>query len=114
MSMSTNLSYFLEENARRWDEMKVREIFEEVDVQAILKTRVPQYDIHDRVAWMHSKEGAYSVKSGYQLWQSRNIQSISNAHSAGWKRFWNLDIPPKGEVFSLALLQKQYSSRYYS
>ncbi|XP_074377607.1 uncharacterized protein LOC141719125 [Apium graveolens] len=32
------------------------------------KVRIPQYDVCDRVAWTNSKEGMYTVKSGYQTW----------------------------------------------
>lgn len=99
MSLSTKVPHFLEPHMKKWNVNKVREVFEEIDAQAILKVSIPQHEACDRVAWVHTQEGIYSVKSGYQIWQGRNIQSLQQAQSAGWKKLWNLNIPPKIKFF---------------
>jgi len=49
-----------------WDELLVRNIFEESDAEAILKIKVNE-DQEDRPAWHYDKKGLFSVKSAYKL-----------------------------------------------
>ena len=52
-------------NTKEWDEHKVCQTFLDEDVKCILQTRVPQIGLKDRVAWMATVDGKYTVKSGY-------------------------------------------------
>lgn len=45
---------FFERGSKNWDESKVRTTFNAVDVDAILAVRIPQNDMLDRIAWVHS------------------------------------------------------------
>lgn len=56
-------------NGRKvWDESKVRATFNSTDADTILEIRIPQNSTRDRIAWVHSKDGQYSVRSGYHYW----------------------------------------------
>lgn len=83
---TTKVCQFLKANGKEWDVNLVKETFNEVDAQHILQIRIPKHSVSDRVAWMHTKEGIYSVKSGYQAWQERNTQSEPNTDSPGWRK----------------------------
>lgn len=51
-----------------WNENKVRMHFSNEDAIAILNTRIPRLCTKDRVAWIHSLNAQYKVKTGYQQW----------------------------------------------
>lgn len=99
VSRSAKVCQLFKHGALEWDEERIREVFDEVDATAIMQTRIPQNAAHDRVAWVHMKDGCYSVKSGYHVWQESHLAPIQDSHSVGWKRLWNLKIPPKVKFF---------------
>lgn len=68
-------------------------------MKAILSTYIPQNSVRDRIAWTHSNDGKYNVKSGYQLWFNHFSESGSPVHSRGWNRLLKLDVPHKVKIF---------------
>lgn len=48
--------YFMGDR-RAWDEIKVRNTFNNSDAEAILAVRIPQNGTRDRLAWVHSNDG---------------------------------------------------------
>lgn len=50
----------------KWDTNKVNNLFINCDANAILVVPVPRNQLPDRVAWMHTTDGKYTVKSGYR------------------------------------------------
>lgn len=55
--------------------------------------------MNDRLAWVRTKEGQYSVKIGYQLWHNLNVGASNVIQNEGRKRIWRLDVPHKIKVF---------------
>ena len=59
----------------------------------------------DLVVWMHTKNGKYSVKSGYHLARKvmRNDDGVGNSDRVGgqqiWKKIWQLHVPSKIKIF---------------
>lgn len=88
-----------QENRRLWDENKIKLHFNDDDVEAILNTRIPPVSTRDRIAWVHSKDGKYTVRSGYYQWCRDQRVNEGVQQSKGWGRLWNLDIPHKIRVF---------------
>lgn len=82
---------------KSWDYQKVYNFFPNCDAEAILATPVPQAQAVDRMAWVHSVDGVYSVKSGYQFWQ--NTTGFMLHSEAGWNQLWKLEVPHKIKVF---------------
>lgn len=80
----TKVCDFLLKNQKAWDECKIRRTFNTVDAEAILAVRVSQCSTKDRVAWLHSINGRYSVSSGYHLWQTANDRVTDVLQSDGW------------------------------
>jgi hypothetical protein len=61
---------------------------------------LPNYNQEDFISWKGTKDGHYSVKSGYQAilaWQESQNPSLnsSNMDNTRWKKLWNLFVPPK-------------------
>lgn len=56
---------FFQGTGKEWDVSKVKLHFNEDDTSVILSTRIPQWCTRDRIAWIHSSNGKYTVKSGY-------------------------------------------------
>lgn len=77
----------------------MRQDFHEDDVELILQTRIPQNHMKDKVAWMHSSNGRYTVKTGYHYWVSQNFNMDGDANVIGWNRLWNLNLPHKLKTF---------------
>ena len=73
----------------------MRNSFHEVDVNFILSTYISKNQVRDRIAWTHSTDGKYSVKSGYQFCQAQATSIAGIEQSGGWKKLWNLDVPHK-------------------
>lgn len=84
--------------AKVWDVAKVRGIFSGEDANSILKTKIPQNDVRDRIAWIRATNGHYSVKTGYHLWHERNAGTSNVTQSSGWGKIWRLSIPHKIKV----------------
>lgn len=63
-------------NSKDWDVQKVQHDFHSNDIEFVLQTRIPQHDIKDRLVWMGSTHGQYTVKSGYQFWTSQITNTV--------------------------------------
>jgi hypothetical protein len=65
----------------------------------------------DQLMWPHSKEGNYTVKSGYNIlkhWQestSPNSSSSNNQNNI-WKKLWNLHTIPKHKMLLWRIIQQ--------
>lgn len=57
---------------KNWDVQKVSSLFTNCDAEKILATRVPQNQVNNRIVWMSTADGKYSVKSGYRYWYDQN------------------------------------------
>ncbi|KAH7572293.1 hypothetical protein JRO89_XS04G0233800 [Xanthoceras sorbifolium] len=86
-----------------WDSALVRSSFAPIDADCILSLPTSVRSYPDKLMWHHSKDGKYSVKSGYWLASSlaRDGASSSSpsAGSSWWKFLWGLNIPAKVRMF---------------
>lgn len=96
---STKVCDLFLNDSRKWDEHKVRSSFNNIDVAAILATRIPQNNTRDRITWVHYNNGQYSVKTGYHKWQQNHLGGVDIQQSDGWGKIWRLCIPHKVKVF---------------
>ncbi|KAL8122804.1 hypothetical protein AgCh_010976 [Apium graveolens] len=76
----------LQHNAKEWNRSKVIDMFSRDDAALILSTRIPALPAVDRFAWSKSRDGKYSVKTGFQMWHSRNIGTGYVTQSNGWSK----------------------------
>lgn len=84
---------------KQWDEQKVNNLISNCDAKIILAMPIPRCQVADRIAWMHTVDGKYTVKSGYKFWHDQFSECRRNPVSKGWSKLWNLDVPQKIKVF---------------
>ena len=99
VSDSARVCDFFLENTSMWDTEKVKMYFSELDANAILNTRIPSMCIKDRIAWSHTSNGQYTVKSGYQQWHKSNVHATGVQEAKGWNIIWSLEVPHKVRIF---------------
>lgn len=61
-------------------------LFSAGDAKAILNMRIPQNKTVDKMAWVYSTNGNYTVKTGYRMWQESLNNHVSDGNSLGCKR----------------------------
>lgn len=98
-SSTAKVCEFFQTNTKMWDEEKVKQYFTETDARAILNTRIPNMCIKDRIAWSHSSNGQYTVKSEQHQWHKSNVQETGVQEERGWNRIWSLEVPHKLRIF---------------
>ena len=83
-----------------WDEDKIRTIFLPYDANAILQIPLSSRSPPDQLIWHATKNGKYSVRSGYHLLLQE--EHISNPGSLRlwnsdplWKTIWSMRVPAK-------------------
>ncbi|KAL0857869.1 hypothetical protein Bca101_063023 [Brassica carinata] len=95
------------QNSTEWDTGKIRGLFPHLESQ--IRSIKPSYSgAPDKLAWLHSKTGEYSIKSGY--WAAINGRPDSaltvSAPAINWKQsVWNLQTAPKIHMFIWRALQ---------
>jgi hypothetical protein len=65
----------------------------------------------DTLMWPHSKDGAYTVRSGYNLmvkWQEASNPSSTNTHNNNkiWKKLWSLPTIPRHKALLWRIIQR--------
>ncbi|OMP07814.1 hypothetical protein COLO4_07023 [Corchorus olitorius] len=91
---------------RCWKENVVRALFNQNEVRAIKKIPIGSEQVPDRITWHFTRDGNYSVKSGYKLLASETIQEEDNAQSSNgmqycrtWRKIWKLNVATKLQNF---------------
>lgn len=94
---------------REWKVNKVWNAFEKSLAKQVLAIHIPKEANEDGFEWFHSKNGDYSVKSGY--WyrikkireQDRGMQS-QEGMDVFWVKWWKRKIFPKWKIFVWKIL----------
>jgi hypothetical protein len=95
-----------------WNKAELREFFHDHDVEDILKTTVGRPGSEDFLAWNHTKNALFSVRSAYHLaiehkkWK-RGIAESSRScdHHKGWLAMWSANVPGKVKVHFCRLIE---------
>ncbi|KAK1401281.1 hypothetical protein POM88_000886 [Heracleum sosnowskyi] len=66
----------------QWDENFIRNVFSEEDANLILSLPVVDNGVEDKILWHYSKNGEYSVKSGYKI----ALDMLENAESSDMQK----------------------------
>lgn len=83
----------------QWDANKVNNLVTTRYASLILAMPIPKCQVPDRMAWMSTSDGKYSVKSGYKFWRTQCNEGEVVADSSGWGKLWKLMVPHKMRVF---------------
>jgi hypothetical protein len=86
---------------RCWKEDIIHQTFYPHEAKQICSIPITCSDQEDFLSWQGTKDGIYSVRSGYQAimeWQNNNQTHSSSTHNEDnpkWKKLWKLCVPPK-------------------
>jgi hypothetical protein len=93
-------------------------LFNQADVDAIGKIKIPSWHTEDFIAWPLEKSGLFSVRSAYDLGlklRDLNIGTASSSAPEGGRRLWNNvrkgGVPPKVNVFIWKLARNALPTR---
>ena len=84
---------------QEWVIELLQELFCPRDVQAIAQTSTSTTKGGDHLIWHFTKNGMYSIKSGYRLSLSGTDQHVSSGNRRNWLTIWNLKLPPHVKIF---------------
>ncbi|KAH6788014.1 hypothetical protein C2S52_007566 [Perilla frutescens var. hirtella] len=94
----------LEDSGNNWNQELVRSVYPNEVSNVILSIPLSLTERADLIAWNHTKNDNYSVRSGY--WVAMKIKdallSIASSSSNNietWQWFWKLPIPPRIKIF---------------
>ncbi|MCI04730.1 putative ribonuclease H protein, partial [Trifolium medium] len=84
-------------NLKRWDKDKIESLFPLEVANCILD--IPLFDVieEDKLIWVDSIHGLYSVKSGYNMWLNITGRRANVHDQDGWKSLWKIHAPPKAK-----------------
>lgn len=101
-----------------WDLELLRSIFNEVDVEAISRIKLPQRQNDDFIAWKMEKSGMFTVRSAYNLALRHANLDRARASSVApdgdrklWSRIWCGAVPPKVNIFAWKLARDALPTR---
>lgn len=75
---------------KEWDVHKIMHDFHNADIQFVLRTKIPQNNVKERIAWNDSTTGMYTVKTGYQFRASKHLANVPSTDPRGWNNLWKL------------------------
>lgn len=85
-----------------WNDELIHQHFLGLDSELILQIPLSPYDHSDSWCWNYTKNGYYSVRSGYNLairLDRSGTSTLAVMLSAWWKEFWATKIPRKMLLF---------------
>jgi hypothetical protein len=84
-------------NIRAWDKNKIMSLFPMDVVNRIVD--IPLIDVigEDKLIWVDSVNGQYSVKSGYNMLLNVLGRKDRNFNEEGWSSLWKIRAPPKAK-----------------
>ncbi|XP_056847372.1 uncharacterized protein LOC130498048 [Raphanus sativus] len=90
---------FIRNDTKEWDIQLLREFFHPGDIPLILGIKPSHFSAMDGYAWNHTKSGAYTVKSGYDLLQSTKMDLCTEVREPSTTRLkshvWKIKAPSK-------------------
>lgn len=89
------VSDLLDQETLCWDNAKLNQLVENEDIGQIRFIKPSICDREDAILWHYTKDGEYSVKSGYHFIHA--LSHIPGLHEQQklFKEIWSLKIPPK-------------------
>ncbi|KAM6582575.1 hypothetical protein CsatB_009577 [Cannabis sativa] len=89
---------FILDNREGCNKPMVEAFFNAPDQECIFSIPISKINKNDSWFWHYTRDGVYSVKSGYNLAISENTadpRPSSAVYSEWWKKYWKLHLPAK-------------------
>ncbi|CAL1356961.1 unnamed protein product [Linum trigynum] len=103
LEWDARVSSLIDQDSRTWRQDLLEIIFTPEERQAILAIPLSSNRDKDVLCWMDTKNGKYTVKSGYFFEQKREEEEagndISNRVEFCWKKLWKVRMPGKLKTF---------------
>ncbi|KAG7583573.1 hypothetical protein ISN44_As08g030850 [Arabidopsis suecica] len=95
------VSGLMRPNSTTWDDTKLQELVHPDDIRIIKKIRTSLAKCQDTPTWIFTRDGQYTVKSGYHQLTKPGTEHFSANTSAYalWKQIWALNVQPKIKHF---------------
>jgi ribonuclease HI len=102
-------------NTGSWKTNTIDQLFLPFEARQIQSIPLVDLQASDELTWAYTKDGSYSVKSGYQAisdWKNQEqtyAGSNYNDMDSVWKHLWKLKIPPKHAHLTWRILNNALS-----
>ncbi|KAL0011083.1 hypothetical protein SO802_006191 [Lithocarpus litseifolius] len=99
------VSSLINNRSATWKSKVVKHVFLQHEADAILSIPLSQYLPEDKLVWVGTQNGMFTVLSAYKL----AMESLLGPHNAGnsnqglkplWKRIWSVNVPSKIKCFA--------------
>jgi hypothetical protein len=84
-------------NEKVWDREKIESLFNTHVAKCILDIPLLSMIEEDKLIWVDSMYGEYSVRSGYNLWMNLSGKIQYSACHEDWNSLWKIHAPPKAK-----------------
>ena len=88
-----------------WNSTLVWAHFDRTAAREILSIHLPENNAMDRKIWKPSRNGEYTIKSGYWIAQESNTTAPAISPSF-WKSFWKQEILPNWKMFIWKIMHR--------
>lgn len=98
------VSEVIDHHRRRWCRTCLQELFVPGDIRILIRNQPAIFE-KDTWIWRHSRDGIYSVKTGYEIALSRNKRELMRSQNARPSlnplkaQIWDILAPPELKVF---------------
>jgi hypothetical protein len=95
------VSDLIDEETKCWKEHVINQNFYPMEATQIFAIPLTNTNSEDIISWYGTKDGNYSVKSGYHAimeWNDYDTTAATSSHNdmeTRWKKIWSLAVPPK-------------------
>jgi hypothetical protein len=116
LGQEATVSQLIDRESGCWIPNVVIENFRKEEAEAILNIPLSPNLPQDRVIWIGSKSGLFSVKSAYYIGRSLKEEARGQCSYAGnqpdiWKDLWSLKVPGKVKMFAWRACQNLLPTR---
>ncbi|CAN1745928.1 Putative ribonuclease H protein At1g65750 [Linum perenne] len=95
-----------------WDEQMIEGIFGPEDMHAILQTPLNPDTTSDTRIWGFTKNGQYSVSSGYRVVMETMVDRSHFNKAGNWRAIWDAKVPPRFRVMLWRLARGVLPTRH--
>ncbi|XP_040987877.1 uncharacterized protein LOC121235608 [Juglans microcarpa x Juglans regia] len=112
-----NVASVINHTMKEWKKELVKEIFGEAEADTIIKIPISSTGVEDKLIWVGTKDGVFTVKSAYHLQKELNALRFVQPSSAitnkiEWTNCWNFQIPNAVKTFLWRACLESLSTRF--
>ena len=96
------VSHFINDSTKSWRIPLLKCFYPDNVISRITSIHNPSFDLADRLVWKHTKDGNFTVKSGF--FSALNPGPANQRDISLWKKVWGLRLPPKLGLFTWKII----------